>query len=291
MLLLAAGGGCADSEGGLLPVGGAEASVVAETHYLRRLHLDLTGNPPSDADLKAALGRLEKEGNSAKTRGALADELLAKDSFAVLFVGELENRVFAGQSADYAYEFVCSIFKAQDMACASCKEDDPCLCKCPAIDGLAEEREAIKAAPAKLTSGEETTGGVERLYAGSKVVQSFGGSAEGIAMTLWENFLGREIEPDEQRNARFLIIGSLVPGSPAGLLFHRHGEDYADLIDIVFSSEVYREAAAGGVFQRYLGRPPSPDELVFFTSGLDAAKPDVRGVIRAVVSSGEYFAQ
>ena len=58
----------------------------------------------------------------------------------------------------------------------------------------------------RLTKNDETTASVERLYANSIVLQAFGGSADGIAMTLWENFLGRDIEPDEQHNARLLII-------------------------------------------------------------------------------------
>ena len=74
-------------------------------------------------------------------------------------------------------------------------------------------------------------------------------------------------------------------------MFHRHGSDYADLIDIVFDSEVYREAIVRRVFGRYLAREPSSVELAHFVSTLDAAKPDVRGVVRAVLSSREYFEQ
>ena len=36
---------------------------------------------------------------------------------------------------------------------------------------------------------------------------------------------------------------------------------------------------------------PSPAELVHFVATLDAAEPDLRGVVRAVVSSREYFDQ
>jgi hypothetical protein len=88
-----------------------------------------------------------------------------------------------------------------------------------------------------------------------------------------------------------MILGALLPGAPAGLMFHRLGASYADLIDIVFASEVYREALVRRVFERYLARPPTGPELAHFVSTLDAIDPDVRGLVRAVASSREYFAQ
>jgi hypothetical protein len=88
-----------------------------------------------------------------------------------------------------------------------------------------------------------------------------------------------------------MIVGSLFPGSPAGLLFHRYGSSYADLVDIVFDSEVYREAMVRRVFDRYLSRSPTSVELAHFVSTLDATDPDARDLVRAVLSSREYFAQ
>ena len=74
-------------------------------------------------------------------------------------------------------------------------------------------------------------------------------------------------------------------------MFHRYGQTYEDLVDIIFTSEPYREAAVHGVFLRYLGRPASPAELLAFTPSLNAEAPDVRPIIEAVVSSGEYFGE
>jgi hypothetical protein len=85
-----------------------------------------------------------------------------------------------------------------------------------------------------------------------------------------------------------MIFGGLG-GGPAGLLFHRHGGTYADLVDIVFDDEIYREAIVAGVFDRYLARPPTSAERAHFVSVLDANDPDAREVIEAVLSSKEYF--
>jgi len=74
-------------------------------------------------------------------------------------------------------------------------------------------------------------------------------------------------------------------------MFHRHGAMYADLIDINFGDEVYREAMVRRVFERYLSREPSSEELAHFVSTLDAKAPDARVVVRAVLSSREYFDQ
>ena len=99
-------------------------------------------------------------------------------------------------------------------------------------------------------------------------------------------------DPDEQRNGRSLVFGALFdPGRPAGVLFHRHGSNSADLVSILFESENYREAVVDRAFARYLGRAATPAELAHFSARVDAADPDARPIIEAVVSSREYFAQ
>jgi hypothetical protein len=75
------------------------------------------------------------------------------------------------------------------------------------------------------------------------------------------------------------------------VLFHRHGSSTADLVDILFESENYREAVVDRAFARYLGRAATPAEMAHFAAQLDDTDPDARGVIEAVVSSREYFAQ
>ena len=117
------------------------------------------------------------------------------------------------------------------------------------------------------------------------------GGPDGRVRTLFDDFLSRPAETDEIENGRAMVIGSIFPGSPAGLMFHRHGSNYADLIDIVFKSEVYRESMVRRVFGRYLAREPSSAELAQFVPTLDANAPDVRGLVRAVVASREYFDQ
>ena len=80
------------------------------------------------------------------------------------------------------------------------------------------------------------------------------GSPEGRVRTLFDDFMSRPAEADEMENGRAMINGTFIPNAPAGLLFHRHGATYADLIDIVFDSEVYREAIIRRVFGRFLAR-------------------------------------
>jgi hypothetical protein len=293
-LLLAAPplAGCDQGEDGLTPVGGDEVSVVQQTRFLRRLYLDLTGFLPSEAELSAGLDRLDREGTGPGTRGAIASELLADPRFADLFVSELENRVFGGGTAEDAYGLFCPVLKDLDPACAACAPTADCSgCPCATLTTLADERASILASAEDIASGQESLGAIERRYASSRIFTLNNGSPEGIADGLFENFLGRLPEPDEVANARAMVFGTFFPGSPVGLLFHRHGESYADLVDIVFTSEVYRDAAVDRVFLRYLGRYAAPAELAAFSQQLDPASPDVRPVILAVVSSGEYFSQ
>lgn len=284
--------GCTEVKDGFSPVLGDEVTSAEKERFARRLYLDLTGLPATDAETKEVVGRLDKDGNTAKTRDALVKELVAAPELARLYVTETENAAFSGQSMEYAYTFLCEITRGTDEACLSCKDPDACACACPALTALGAERKALRDMVEDFAAGgETTTSDIDHAFARSQPFVFNGTTPDGIVTQVFQAFLGRPAEKDEQTNARFMFVGIALPGAPAGLLFHRHGATYTDLLDIVFGSEVYRDAMVGRVFQRYLGRRPSAAELRVFSASLDPERPDLRGVVRSVVSSAEYFRQ
>ncbi|HEU0030627.1 MAG TPA: DUF1549 domain-containing protein [Kofleriaceae bacterium] len=280
---------CGDTIAGQQPVGGSVDTEAEIQRFLRRAYLDLTGSAPTDDELAAATTRLEEQSNTPTARGALVDELIGRPALATVWVEELENSIFGGNTLDSQYALVCGIIRG-DASCQSCTATDSCACDCPPMAGYASEREALRTSATDFAAG-TTSAAIERRYAMATGYYALAGSAEGRVSTLFDDFLSRPAEADELENGRSMIFGAIIPGSPAGLLFHRHGASYADLVDIVFDSEIYREAAVRRVFERYLARAPSAVELEHFVSTLDANDPDVRSVIRAVVSSREYFEQ
>lgn len=282
--------GCSREDGNL-PVGENGPSVVEQQRYLRRLHIDMGGTTPSDEVLQAGVDRLATEGNSATTRKAIAGELMAQPVFAEVYVGELENRALEGDSIESRINFACAVFRT--LVCQNeCGDspEDPCAnCNCSVLPQLVAERDDLMKTTDDFAAGASTSS-IERRFAQTQAFQ-FPLGPDAVADLLFETFLGRPVEPEEQRNASMMVTGSFIPGTPAGLLFHQHGADYAELIDIVFGSEPYREAAVDRVFLRYLGRRGTPTELSHFSAALDKASPDARSVIEAVVSSQEYFDQ
>jgi hypothetical protein len=289
-LVCAVAGGCSSTVGDQQPIGTAVDSDAQLQRYLRRAYLDLSGQGPSDAELAAGTARLHDAGNSAAARGALVGELIARDEFATQWFGELANAIFGGNSVDRQYATVCNLVRGTTPACMACTAADACTCACPPLAALAVERTQLRAAPADFTRG-TTSAVLERRHAMAAGYFTLIGTPEARVKALFDDFLARAAEPDEIENGRAMIFGSLLPGSPAGLVFHRLGASYADLIDIVFGSEIYREALVRRVFERYLARPPSGIELSHFVAHLEATDPDVRALARAVVSSREYFAQ
>lgn len=281
---------CETTIDGQKPVGSQTDSEAEVQRYVRRAYLDLSGRPPADADLQATTTRLRDANNTAAARGAFVDELVAADDYATLWVEELENGIFGGNTLDMQYAFVCSIVRGQDRSCDACTQADSCACTCGILPTLLAERTDLAKATADFKSGVASSD-IERRYAAAIGYFALAGTPEGRVGALFDDFLARQAELDEIENGRAMIFGAIFPGAPAGLMFHRHGSDYADLIDILFDSEVYREAIVRRVFGRYLAREPSSVELAHFVSTLDAAKPDVRGVVRAVLSSREYFEQ
>jgi len=287
---------CTDTVSGVVPVGGDEPSAAELERFARRLHLDLTGLTPPEEFVTGARSRLESDGNTAGVRGALVDELLVSEDWARSFWAELENGAFGGETIDDQYDFVCGIIRGNNAACVSCPppvDGDPCAgCSCEPLVYYVADRDQVTAAIDDFLAGDATTGALERAVATAVIYRATFGDAATLATALFEQFLGRPAEPEEARNAGAMIIGALLgPEWPAGLLFHRHGSSYADLVDIVFQSEVYREAVVTRTFGRYLGRPPSAAELRHFVNQLDEDDPDVRDVVRAVASSREYFEQ
>ena len=290
--------GCDKTVDGVTPVGGEVTSPAEIERFARRAHLDLTGSTAEAAFVDDARERILSGGNSAAARGEVIDELLADSKFAGAFVDEVENRAFAAEGYEAGFSLLCGIQRQNDPACADCAASaDPCTgCSCESIAEMLAERDALDAAAADLAAGSATTSEIERRFAEATPYIALAGPEAG-ANNVFEDFLDRPAEPDELQNARAMILSigvdqsNLNAAQHAGLLFHRHGGTVDDLLDIVFSSEVYREAAVNRVFTRFIGRRATPDELAHFVSTLDPDNPDVRDVTGAVLSSREYFGQ
>jgi hypothetical protein len=286
---LVLGAACNDTQV-VKPVGGSVDSEASVERYVRRATLDLSGTPPSDTDLTASGQALRGQGNTATARGTFVDGLLAAPAYPTVWVEELENSIFGGNTLEQQYTFVCSIVRGSTQDCLSCTQTDSCACACPEIVPLATERTQLRASATDLAGGTPSST-LERRYALASGYFALSGTPEARVGSLFTDFLARTAEDDEIQNGRAMVIGSIISGSPAGLMFHREGATYGDLIDIIFTSEVYREAVVRRVFLRYLSREPSAAELAHFVTVLDANAPDARPIVRAVVSSREYFEQ
>ena len=287
LLCLAA---CNDTIPAGKPIGTTVDTEAEIQRFLRRAHLDLTGAVPTDAELAAGTTRLRDAGNPAAARADLADELIAGEAFPKLWIEELENTIFGGNTLEQQYAFVCGIVRGTVPACQSCTQQDSCACTCANLPAFNTERAGLRTTAADLRGGMKTSS-IERRYAKAMAYFVLVGAPEARTRALFDDFLARTAEPDEVENGRGMIIGAIFPTSPAGLMFHRHGSNYDDLLDIIFDSEVYREAIVRRVFERYLARSPRPHELAHFVPTLDATDPDARGLVRAVASSREYFEQ
>jgi hypothetical protein len=283
-------GACDDTVSGQKPVGGDVDTEAEIQRYLRRAYIDLTGRVPAEADLAASTTRLRDAGNTPTARTELVTELVAKEDFARVYIEEFENGIFGGATLDQQYALVCGIIRSTVPACQSCTETDSCYCQCGPLPTYKTEKESLAKATTDFQAGTSTSE-LERRYAAAFGYFVLAGGPEGRVSTLFDDFLSRTAEPDEIENGRAMIIGSIFPTSPAGLMFHRHGSNYDDLLDIIFDSEAYRESVVRRVFNRYLAREPSSAELAHFVPTLDASKPDARGLVRAVVASREYFDQ
>jgi len=283
--------GACTQQSNLLPASGGQASPIEVERFARRLYLDLLGSAPAAADLTALETLLHGAGTAA-LRAAAADDLMARPGFAKNYVVELEGRVFAGEQVANTYQLICLAFADYDPACKNVPPSDlmdQCSVDCPSVKMLSDDRALLGKSADDLAAG-STTSAIEQRYAASMAFRYSFVDQKALADALFNGFLGRKAGLDEERNAT-LMAYDIQDQLPKGVLFGKLGGNLPDLVGIVFGSEVYRESMVQYAFGRYLGRAPSPVELAVFADGLDAQNPDLRPLVRAVVSSREYFAQ
>ena len=89
------------------PVGTTVATEAQIQRYMRRAYLDLSGAVPTADELTSQTARLRDEGTTPTARGALVDELLAGEKFSKVWVEELENGIFGGNTLEQQYAFLC----------------------------------------------------------------------------------------------------------------------------------------------------------------------------------------
>ena len=179
--------GCEQTIDDQKPVGSHTDSEAEVERYVRRAYLDLSGRPPSDADLQATTVRLREQSNTAAARATFADELIAKDEYATLWVEELENGIFGGNRLEDQYAFVCAIIRGQDRACDSCTQMDSCKCTCNILPTLDAERTDLMKATADFKANVATSE-IERRYAAAVGYFALSGGPEGRVSALFDDF-------------------------------------------------------------------------------------------------------
>ena len=126
-------GACNETHGGNQPIGGDVDTEAEIQRYLRRAYLDLTGSGPSDAELAASTTRLhdgrQHVGGARRARRRAARQV----EFSTVWVEELENAIFGGNSISSSTTTSCARSSRPDPACKSCTLTDSCACPCPPI--------------------------------------------------------------------------------------------------------------------------------------------------------------
>ncbi|HVX12981.1 MAG TPA: DUF4214 domain-containing protein [Pirellulales bacterium] len=100
-----------------------------------------------------------------------------------------------------------------------------------------------------------------------------GGTNAGFLETLFNDALGRAIDPAALTYYEGLMAGGATPG---------------DIASIIFNSDEYHRVRVNDLFEQFLDRPADVDGLAFFAGELDDGITDEL-VITQLTSSDEYF--
>jgi hypothetical protein len=100
-----------------------------------------------------------------------------------------------------------------------------------------------------------------------------GGTNDGFLSALYQDVLGRPIDPTGRANWEQALAGGMSRSAVAAALY---------------GSPEYAQHLVGALFQRYLGRSPTAAELSTQVAVLESGARD-ETVIAALVNSTEYF--
>jgi plastocyanin len=113
----------------------------------------------------------------------------------------------------------------------------------------------------------------QALVSSSEYWQRAGGTDAGFLQALFQDALGRAIDPTALQYYEGLMA---------------HGQTAADIASIVFNSDEYHRVRVNALFEQFLDRPADAGGLAFFAGELDSGYTDEL-VITQLISSDEYY--
>ncbi len=283
MGILGMGGGCgtpaSDSNpiqsGAVWATGDPSLFAAQAESYVRKAWLDVAGTAPDQASLETAVEVLVAAGGSDEARFSFATSLSQSLQAAETFWAWMAGRSF-GSATDVNAEYE-QLFYFLSSSGIEGKEPGEVL----------EEWDRVMALPSALAKGEVSHREVARQIQGSILAHWYASGNEWFLDSLFRAALDRAPSSVEVEQGKRALSGGEGENQAPAVLFGTTCDALEGLGYCLFDSRAWSDSAIDLLFNRLLGRPPSPEERVWLGRTYHQDN-DLAAVMARIVASREY---
>lgn len=246
---------------------------IIYTNYTTKVYISLTGKKPTDAQLSSAVSDLKKNNFSQEDRESLITSLQNTLDYRLRLyeiartdlLNNLDTAQIPGMIASYN----------QSLTDSS---------KIMYWNILTIERDklvALTKIPVDLANNTIDIIEVYKRCCNNIFYDEINMGTQNFVTSMFDHFFYRYPSQDELAQAT-----KMVDGTPASVLF-QSGKTKNDFITILFASNNFYEGQVRNLFERYLYKAPSVDELNEYTT-LYKASRNYKTLQKAILTSNEY---
>lgn len=247
---------------------------VIKENYVNKLFISLLGRKPSDLELNGALAILDRDNAAEADRKVLVSDILnqpeyAQRSFDIARVEILNNLDTA--------EISQNIFIFNQL-----KNDPQYADFIDIIDFEIGRLQALRSIPDALQAGSISRIDMHRRCVDNSFYDEINMGTQNFVLAMFEYFLDRYPTEAEESSAILMIDGF------NSVLFGVEGKNKEDFLDIFFASDDYFEGQVVDIYQDFMFRLPSSQEMSSATIAYQESQ-DYADVLTDILTTDEYL--
>ena len=241
--------------------------------YANKVYITLLGREPSESELSDALAILNANGFSETDRQNLLDDVMQHDAFYrttyLAANAEYLNSLDSVSVVTSIFAFQLILMDAGQMALWPYANNE--------IDRLEEYRSSVQ----DMIDG---TISVREFHA--RCINNFeydqlNMGTENFVVSSFEHFLNRYPTDSELEQGKLMVDGF------NGVLFFEIGNDKNDYLNVFFNSDGYNEGQVVHLFNKYLFKDPTSEEMTFYSERYKQSD-DYKELVKLILSRDEF---
>lgn len=247
-------------------------NVVKET-YVNKIYISLLGRKPTDTEQIESIAILDQDNLSQENRDELVNLLFEKEEYLNRTYEIAMNELLP--SVDTAY--LSFLIDQYEMALENITDPVYIEILTEEIERLEDVRDILK----DLKSDSLSITGMYKRLVNNEPYDELNMGTENFIVSVFQYFLIRYPTDGELLNATTMVDGS------SSVVFYQDGSSKNNFIDIFFSYDEYYEGQVRLLYQRYLYREPSSEEMASLAVQYQNSG-DYQGLQKSILTSDEY---